>query len=143
MTLKLDCAPSEEALSLAVQLRHRVFVIEQGVDQAIEQDGRDHQAHHVVVSDASGEVVGTGRLMLGDGYAKVQRVAVKASRRGQGVGKKVMEGLDQVALSLGIKEMRLSSQADAVPFYTRLGYRTQGEPYLEAGIVHLAMSRLL
>ena len=81
--------------------------------------------------------------MLGEGYAKVQRVAVDAERRGQGVGRKVMEGLDQVALGLGMNEMRLSSQAEAVPFYTRLGYHTQGEPYLEAGIVHLAMRREL
>ena len=143
MTLTLNCEPSAAHLALAAQLRHRVFVMEQGVDQAIERDGLDHQAHHVVVTDESGAVVGTGRLMLGEGYAKVQRVAVAARMRGHGVGRRVMEGLDQIAISLGIHEMRLSSQAEAVPFYERLGYQAQGEPYLEAGILHLAMRRAL
>lgn len=143
MTYELDTHPGPERMAAAAELRTRVFVNEQGVDPAIERDGRDGDTLHVTVSDPQGAVVGTGRLMLGDGYAKVQRVAVDASRRGEGIGRRVMEGLDRLAIHEGIREMRLSSQADAVPFYERLGYVAQGEPYLEAGIVHLAMSRAL
>ena len=143
MTYVLDIDPNAERIAAAAALRTRVFVDEQGVDPAIEQDGRDGETLHVAVCDAHGEVVGTGRLMLGEGYAKVQRVAVEARLRGEGIGRKVMAGLDLVAMRQGIGEMRLSSQAEAVPFYERLGYIPQGEPYLEAGIVHLAMSRKL
>ena len=143
MTYALDTEPNPERMAAAAALRTRVFVDEQGVDPAIEQDGRDGQTLHVAVCDARGDVVGTGRLMLGEGYAKVQRVAVDARCRGEGVGRKVMEGLDLLAMRQGIGEMRLSSQAEAVPFYERLGYIPQGAPYLEAGIVHLAMSRKL
>jgi predicted GNAT family N-acyltransferase len=143
MTYELDIQPGPARMAAAAGLRTRVFVHEQGVDPAIERDGRDGETLHVTVCDGDGEVVGTGRLMLGDGYAKVQRVAVDASRRGEGIGRKVMEGLDLLAAREGASEMRLSSQADAVPFYERLGYTPQGDPYLEADIVHLAMSRTL
>ena len=143
MTLVIDCEPTPERLMDAAELRRRVFVIEQGVDPAIERDGNDPRAHHVVVSDQEGRVIGTGRLMVHAHYAKVQRVAVDAQRRGEGIGRAVMEGLDRHARRVGIRELRLSSQAEAVPFYLRLGYRSEGEPYLEAGIWHLAMTRTL
>ena len=141
--LVIDCEPDTGALERAAALRHRVFVLEQGVDPVIERDGRDNDALHVVVSDQDGEVVGTGRLMVQGTYAKVQRVAVDATRRGEGIGRAVMEGLNQHAKRQGIGELRLSSPADAVAFYERLGYRSEGEPYLEAGIWHLAMKRAL
>jgi predicted GNAT family N-acyltransferase len=143
MTYEVDTQPGPDRMTAGAALRTRVFVHEQGVDPAIERDGHDGETLHVTVSDDDGAVIGTGRLMLGDGYAKVQRVAVDADRRGEGIGRKVMEGLDLLAAREGISEMRLSSQAEAVPFYERLGYVPQGDPYLEAGIVHLAMSRQL
>ena len=141
MSLEIECEPSLDQLKASAELRHRVFVLEQGVDPAIERDGKDAQALHVVVSDAEGQIVGTGRLMIQGSCAKVQRVAVDASRRGEGIGRAVMEGLERHAAKQGIGELRLSSQAEAVPFYTRLGYQAEGDPYLEAGIWHLAMRR--
>ena len=137
----LDLAPSASTLTAAAVLRHQVFVVEQGVAATIERDGRDGEALHVAVHAQSGDIVGTGRLMVGAGFVKVQRVAVASERRGEGLGRLVMRGLESIAIARGAGEVRLSSQEDAVPFYERLGYVGQGAPFLEAGIVHLAMTK--
>ena len=142
MSAVLDLEPDSERMAEAAELRRRVFVLEQGVDPAIERDGRDGEAHHVVVY-VQGIVRATGRLMLFERVAKAQRVAVEASHRGEGLGRLVMEGLETRAAQLGAHTLKLSSQDEAVPFYERLGYVGQGDPYLEAGIVHLAMSKAL
>ncbi len=140
-TYHLDLSPTPGTLDGAADLRHQVFVVEQGVDPTIERDGRDHEALHVAVHDGTDHIVATGRLMLLEGVAKVQRVAVATALRGEGLGRLVMEGLERLAANQGAREVRLSSQQDAVGFYERLGYVGNGEPYLEAGIVHLAMSK--
>lgn len=138
---RLELEPGPEVLSAAAALRHRVFVLEQGVDPLIERDGRDAEALHVAVHGPADQVVATGRLMIQGEIAKVQRVAVSPELRRGGAGRLVMDGLESLAATRGITTVRLSSQQSAVPFYERLGYVCEGEPYLEAGIVHRLMSK--
>ncbi|HMV68643.1 MAG TPA: GNAT family N-acetyltransferase [Myxococcota bacterium] len=33
----------------------------------------------------------------------------------------------------------MHAQDDAVPFYEALGYRAEGEPFVQAGVLHRAM----
>jgi predicted GNAT family N-acyltransferase len=68
-------------------LRHRVFVIEQGVPAEIERDDRDPTAVHALSRDASGAVVATGRLLpdtAGPGRAVIGRMAAEPAVRGAG-----------------------------------------------------------
>lgn len=135
-------AAAPEDMAGAHALRTRVFVGEQQVPPDIERDGRDHVCAHVVVYDGdTGVVVGTGRLMEGDGYAKVQRVAVAPEARGTGLGRVVMEGLEELARRSDRPLVKLASQASAIGFYERIGYVAYGEPFMEAGIVHRWMEK--
>jgi predicted GNAT family N-acyltransferase len=43
----------------------------------------------------------------------------------------------------GDREVALSAQVRAVPFYLANGFVTEGDEYLEAGIRHQAMKRRL
>ncbi len=147
MTLRVVLSPTPDDLRRAFALRTRVFVGEQGVPPEIEQDGREGECRHVVVYDesnaAAAAVVATGRLLPGQGYAKVQRVAVAIERRGTGLGRVVMDGLEAVAREAGFHLIRLSSQESAIGFYERLGYVAFGERFLEASIVHRDMEKTL
>lgn len=124
------------------KLRHRVFVLEQGVDPALEFDGRDGEATHVVLEDG-GRLVGTARIFDTGSEAVVGRVAVEADRRGQGLGVLVMTAAERWAGDQGLPAVELHSQASVVGFYERLGYTGVGEPYEEAGIPHLTMRKEL
>lgn len=133
--------PAEIPLCLA--LREEVFVREQNVPFADEQDGLDGGAAHFVAWERD-HLVGTARLrLLPDGRAKAERVAVRRTHRGQGVGKALMLVVEAVAGRNGASAVVLHAQVDALPFYRALGYRPYGEAFLDAGIVHRAMAKVL
>ena len=121
-------------------VRHGVFTVEQGISANLDFDGRDPDCTHVLAVDASGEAIGTAR-MLPDGH--VGRIAVHREWRGKGVGTRLVECLTDIARDRGFAEIYLHSQAQAAEFYTRLGYETRGEPFMEAGIEHVLMVRAL
>jgi len=126
-------------------LRYQVFVNEQNVPLDLEQDGLDDQAMHVVVFDGA-RCVGTGRLMKkaeDPTTVKVQRVAVDGDCRGKGVGRAVMDALEARGRDAGHSRVLLASQASAVGFYERLGYRAFGDMFMDAGIEHYWMDKAL
>jgi ElaA protein len=51
----------------------------------------------------------------------------------------MQEGLRMAALTYPGKAVRISAQQYLVRFYSRLGFRTTGEPYDEDGIPHIEM----
>ncbi len=126
----------------AADLRHRVFVQEQGVDEALESDGRDDAATHVVL-ERQGEIVGTARIFDAGDAAVVGRVAIAAERRGQGLGALVMQVAERWAADSGLLVVELHAQEPVIGFYERLGYAGVGGRYLEAGIPHLTMRKQL
>jgi predicted GNAT family N-acyltransferase len=121
-------------------VRNTVFTGEQGIAESLDFDGRDAQCVHVLACLDDGEPVGTAR-MLPDGH--VGRIAVHAGWRGRGVGTRLVEHLMEVAREQGLAEIYLHSQAQAADFYARLGFETRGEPFMEAGIEHVLMVRVL
>ncbi len=136
-------------LGQAAALRAAVFTGEQGVDPAIEVDGRDAGAVHVVAIEgaASGgsppHVLATARLLEVGERAVVGRVAVRSGLRGRGIGAAMMRELEREAVERGLLVVELHAQVDVEGFYRRLGYQTVGKHYLEAGIEHVTMTREL
>lgn len=131
---------SWEALAGSVTpIRFRVFVEEQGVPAEMELDEFDAVSCHVVAL-ADGKPVGTGRL-LPDGH--IGRMAVLACWRGRGVGTALLEALILEASHQGMTWLALSAQTHALDFYTRFGFKPEGEVYDEAGLPHQAMGRAL
>ena len=117
-------------------VREAVFVVEQHVPLALEWDEFDAESLHVVAETDNGEPIGTGRL-LPDGH--VGRMAVLVHWRGSGVGSALLRELLNAAREAGMQEVVLHAQVHAVEFYRRHGFAPQGEPFMEAGIVHQAM----
>lgn len=117
-----------------------VFVQEQQVPPELERDELDAVADHVVLLEG-GAAIATGRLVVSGDTGKLGRIAVVAERRGQGLGRIVMQHLEDRGAERGLAQLKLASQIDAVPFYERLGYEAYGEPFWEAGILHRWMSK--
>lgn len=117
-------------------IRHVVFVEEQQVPVELERDEHDPLGLHVIARDADGRGIGTGRL-LPDGH--IGRLAVLADWRGLGIGRALMAELLKLARQQGFRTVHLNSQTYAIPFYERLGFRTEGAEFMEAGIPHRSM----
>ena len=71
------------------------------------------------------------------------RSKLRRTLRGSGVGRQVIDALEQAARARGDQRVVLSAQRSAEGFYQRLGYQLVGEPYDEVGIAHIGMARLL
>jgi predicted GNAT family N-acyltransferase len=134
-----------ETLGVAASaLRLEVFVQEQQIPLALEQDDDDANALHVVVCNRVGAAVATGRLLrMGPKLAKVGRLAVKRGLRGTGVGQVALQALISAAKDRGDVEVMLHAQASATRFYLAQGFKAVGQPFKEAGIDHIEMVKRL
>lgn len=122
-------------------VRHKVFVEEQKVPAAREVDGLDDLARHFIARFGD-RVVATCRVRIMGDAAKIERVAVLKDFRRRGIGQALMKYILQELPGAGdIRLLKLSSQAEAVPFYEQLGFKKHGPGYLDAGIPHFDMSR--
>jgi predicted GNAT family N-acyltransferase len=127
-------------------LRHRVFVVEQGVPADLERDDADAIAVHALSRDDAGRVLATGRLLLdaaGPGRAVIGRMATDPAARGRGHGAAVLALLQREAAARGQTEVELHAQVTAERFYERAGFVRVGGEYQEAGIAHVTMTRPL
>lgn len=130
-------------LSDAFDVRHDVFVDEQGVDADEEWDGNDEDAVHVVAYEGA-YPVGTARLRIPvDGVAKIERVAVRRSYRERGVGRQLMDALETAARDRGCSRAVLHAQTAVETFYEKLGYERNSGVFEEAGISHVKMRKPL
>ncbi len=121
-----------DAEAVIRQVRHEVFIEEQGVSVEEEFDGDDPACVHVIVT-ANGQAIGTGRLKP-DG--RIGRVAVLKSARGNGIGRAIMAALEGHARAVGMQRLWAHAQVQALAFYEGLGYRVVGDTFMEAGIAH-------
>jgi predicted GNAT family N-acyltransferase len=131
-------------LERAFAIRRAVFVEEQGIDEALEIDDREHEAQHLLALRAD-EALGTLRLRwLDDGRtAKIERVAVLARGRGAGIGQALMRAALALAASGGAEKALVHAQVVAQAFYQGLGFGAFGPVFDEDGIRHVAMRRPL
>lgn len=139
MSIRIVLGDWDAQRDAARPIRYEVFVLEQGVPLEIEWDDMDPLCVHAVAYD-EGRAVGTGRL-LPDGH--IGRMAVLGTVRGKGVGSALLDALTAQAKARGDKAVILNAQTHAAPFYLRHGFVPEGGEFIEAGIPHLRMRRVL
>jgi predicted GNAT family N-acyltransferase len=143
-TYYIQQVKSGEQLLDAYSIRKKVFVEEQQVPQELEIDEFEDQCEHFVAYNDQKIPVGAGRLRpLSAKEAKVERICVSQSERGNGLGAFIMKELENVAADMEIRTLLLHSQDHAEAFYLRLGYQSISEPFDEAGIIHVKMKKEL
>jgi predicted GNAT family N-acyltransferase len=143
--------PADRESCFAV--RKEVFVGEQGVPEDIEYDAYDAVAVHVLAVREDGAPLGTGRLLYGEAAAgktggevsvgSLGRLAVTREARGLGVGAALVRAVEDAARARGLTAVDLHAQTQALGFYERLGYTAYGPEFLDAGMPHRAMRRVL
>lgn len=119
-------------------VRGEVFIKGQNIDWEIEFDGKDHEAI-LFTCYKDNTPVGAARLLNN----KVGRVATISSYRKQGVGKAIMNAIEQYAKDNQIPQLVLNAQCYVEDFYKNLGYNPVGEIFLEADIEHIKMIKII
>ncbi|MGF1725863.1 YiiD C-terminal domain-containing protein [Photobacterium nomapromontoriensis] len=95
----------------------------------------DMSCHRMIVSD-SDDTIAIGRLyMTPDNDGQIRYMAVHPAHRHQGMGAIVLMALESLARQDGAKRLVCNAREDAIPFYLRGGFTSQGELSEEKGPV--------
>lgn len=130
--------PFSTICNAAFALRREVFVWEQKVPEAEENDADDLTATHFVAV-AQGEVVGTLRLIDKPEHTKIGRVAVRQAFRGQAIARQMIVAAMDHAKANGRDRFYLTAQSDKLGMYEKLGFAAFGPEFQDGGMPHRAM----
>jgi predicted GNAT family N-acyltransferase len=142
LTYEVRRVNGEEEMSAALQLRHDVFCVEQGVPMYEELDGRDGEGLHLVAV-SNGTLLATCRLLFVGPTVQFSRLAVHQSARRRGIASALLRLADEEARKGGARRLVLHAQTYARALYETAGYEPRGRVFIEAGIEHLAMEKYL
>ncbi|MED1091119.1 GNAT family N-acetyltransferase [Bacillus paramycoides] len=132
-------------LETAFHIRKEVFVKEQGVPLEDEFDTFDRigeECKHILVY-YNELPVGTGRIRFVDGIGKLERICILKDYRKYGLGKVIIQALEEIARNKEANKVKLHGQTHAERFYKKLGYQTSSDGFMEDGIPHILMTKEL
>ncbi|MBA2612545.1 MAG: GNAT family N-acetyltransferase [Bacteroidetes bacterium] len=124
------------------QLRSEVFIVEQSCAYQ-DVDGIDLKAEHLLLMEAETLAAYARIIPPGISYKEpsIGRVVVKKQFRGKDLGKILMKECLKYMVNEPYKnkDIVISAQSYLIKFYTDLGFKAEGEGYLEDDIPHTKM----
>ncbi|MEF3329061.1 GNAT family N-acetyltransferase [Oceanobacillus oncorhynchi] len=139
MTYKI--VTEEQDLQKVFEIRKEIFVKEQEVSKEEEFDAFDSldaDCNHILVY-YDNKPVGTGRVRAVEEVGKLERICILKPYRKYGLGKVIVQSLEEIVLQKGLTRAKLHGQTHAEGFYHKLGYETVSDEFLEDGIPHYLM----
>ena len=142
-TMQAKRIMNNEDLKVAFAIRKEVFVKEQGVpleDEYDQFDTLNGLCEHILVHYKE-QPVGTGRIRFIDGVGKLERICILEPFRKCGLGKTIINALEEIAGEKGVSQVKLHGQTQAEAFNQKLGYQTASNIFMEDGIPHILMRK--
>jgi len=123
-----------------MDVRRKVFVIEQRFHKEIVCDHIDHKCFHILVRDENNQAIGCGRLSP-DG--RVSKIAVIISHRSIGIGSRILGELIKLAKQSHIDNLTLNAETDLTKFYFQKKFSVDGPVYMKQGVPHQRLVKRL
>jgi putative acetyltransferase len=124
---EVPTTPTARALiaELETALQHPAYPPESQYGYSVEKLITEGVAFFIVWVD--GEPAGCGGIQFyGDEYGELKRMYVRPQYRGMGLGKKMIEHLEEVARQRGVNVLRLETgtfQDEAIGLYEKMGFK--------------------
>lgn len=126
-----------------IDLRRAILRKPLGLTFTAEQLAAESDQLHLGAFE-SGRVLGCLVLRIASpGEVVMRQVAVAAEAQRRGIGTLLVEESEREARRRGFARMSLHARETAIPFYERLGYHVEGEPFTEVGLPHREMAKNL
>ncbi len=127
-----------------LKTRSEIFVVEQNcVYQDL--DDKDQDAYHIFCFNDKGRVAACLRVFWKDkneGVAQIGRVVTL--QHGTGLGGKLLHAGVELAINqFKAKKIYLEAQEYAKGYYAKEGFEVVSEPFLEDGIPHVKMEKII
>ncbi|MCF7355341.1 MULTISPECIES: bifunctional GNAT family N-acetyltransferase/hotdog fold thioesterase [Vibrio] len=102
--------------------------------QGSERDEYDDMSAHRMIVDGRGRIMAVGRMYLTpNSEGQIRYMAVHPQHRGKGLGSLILVALESYAMQEGAKRLVCNSREDAINFYAKNGFESQGELSDERG----------
>ena len=124
------------------KLRTEAFINDRGVKEEEEFDGKDSSLLHFCIYDEE-KLLACLRAEKKEDFIHIGRVVVSKESRKNGYGRKLLEYLLSYAKDNGFKFVELSAVKTAQGFYEKVGFSAEGDYYLETGVEHIYMKKVI
>ncbi|MER2998048.1 GNAT family N-acetyltransferase [Pontibacter populi] len=127
------------------RLRYQTLRQPWGQPEGSERADDDETAIHAMLVNDTGEAVGVCRMHLQTPQeAQLRFMGIHENYQGKGLGKLLLDYLEEKARSMGATTMVLQAREKAVSFYERNGYHITAKTHLLFGsIQHYKMEKQL
>lgn len=140
--IMLEIRPIKEGeLKKVLEIRKTVFIEGQNVPEEIEYDGLEDVSEHIIVI-LDNKPIGCARIRYIGKTAKLERIAILEEYRGKGYGKELVIFMAEHAAKKA-DQLIMHAQYYLLEFYKSIGFEPYGEKFLEAGIEHIKMKKII
>jgi GNAT superfamily N-acetyltransferase len=102
-------------------------------------------ADHIIdLWEERGQLLALIEVVRGSDHLSIENIAVRPDQQGKGLGSKLLDHAERLALSFGLDELRLYTNAafaSNLSFYSRRGYQEYQRGSLLAGSVTIFMRK--
>lgn len=127
-----------------LNLRDAVLRKPLGLEFTTDQIAEEYDSLHLGCYSMQNELLGVLVLKpISNNQVKMRQVAVSPDHQRTGIGQFMVASSEVISKSEGFEEIVLSARLNAVPFYEKLDYETISDVYLEVGIEHKKMRKVL
>ena len=124
-----------------LELREKILRLPLGMSVYNEDLSKEAAHDHFCVISGD-KVIGTLFMARVDETTlKMRQVAVDESLRDTGIGRRLVEYMENHYKDSGIKKIVLDARKTAVGFYLKTGYNIVGDEFSEVGIPHYKMEK--
>jgi len=149
MDIRIKQPETEQEFKDYYHLRWKLLRAPWNQPEGSEADDIEDQCFHIMAiattADEKNKVIGVARLQFNsETEAQIRYMAVVREHERKGIGRKIMNAMEQHASSSMRKNIVLDAREPAVDFYKNLGYKVVKKSYLLFGeIQHFHMQKEL
>ena len=127
----------------ALDLRNRVLRIPLGLSLDTYDHSHEVSQHHLAYLEKGSLFAILVLVPKRGAVVKMRQVAVEPSFQSKGIGRRLVSFSEDFAKSRGYRSMELHARNSAIPFYRKLQYEVVGDEFVEVGIPHHKMIKIL
>jgi predicted GNAT family N-acyltransferase len=106
-------------------------------------EGESEQLHFGLFDESDTLIACVVIKLLDSETAKLRQMAVDEPHRGAGVGRRLVQGVEEILRQKGVRRIEMDARKLAVGFYRKLGYQIEGDEFTQVTIPHFRMSRAI
>ncbi|MES0327210.1 MAG: GNAT family N-acetyltransferase [Gammaproteobacteria bacterium] len=136
---------TEKEFEAYYHLRWRILRQPWHQSKGSEKDELENESFHIMVCDENNEIIGVGRLHFNSkSEAQIRYMAVDPEHTNQGIGKSILNALEEKSRQEHCTTIILDARELAVNFYEKQGYNIVNESHLLFdSIQHYKMKKII